>query len=185
MPRSIFRYIVVILFVIIFSFSFGYLRTLFSLKPPDPKIDNTHANKDIVKTQRIELKPGAKLIFLTHFNGCGHEEITEELLEDALFGFTKEELEENMKDWTVEYFSPEQVNLRREVNGSCSEHYYIGIYEGYVALFQGRPGFEGSLIEKTDIMADVLREDDRIILEKGLVIENKQEFLKIREGLTN
>ena len=44
---------------------------------------------------------------------------------------------------------------------------------------------KSSLVERTDIIADTLREDDRLILEKGLTINSEQEFLKIREGLTN
>lgn len=52
-----------------------------------------------------------------------------------------------------------------------------------MALFQGIPGIKAILVEKTDIIADTLREDDRLILEKGLTIKDQEEFLKIREGL--
>ena len=50
--------------------------------------------------------------------------------------------------------------------------------------FQGIPGVKSILIEQTDIIADTLREDDRLILEKGLTINSEEEFLNIREGLT-
>ena len=34
-------------------------------------------------------------------------------------------------------------------------------------------------------MADILRYEDRVTLEKGVIIEDKREFLQIKEGLAN
>jgi hypothetical protein len=185
MPRNIFRYIIIIIFIITISFSYGYLKTFLSVKNPRGNVNLDYLEQNVSKMPEIKLNAGAKLIYLTYYVGCG-DEITEvKYLDDKYIGYTKSGLEEHERDWEIESFTPDEVKLKREVHGICNNHYYIGIQNGYVALFQGIPGMKSSLVERTDIIADTLREDDRLILEKGLTINSEQEFLKIREGLTN
>ena len=186
MPRNLFRYIIIIFFIIIVSFGYGYLKTFLLLKQP-LEYNNVH-NKGqdaVIKTSEMKLIKGAKLIYITFYTGCGDEIIEKKDIDEKYIGLTKAELEQNEEDWFIDNFTPNEAILKREQNGICNNHYYVGIKDGYVALFQGIPGFQSTLIEKTSIIVDTLREDDRLILEKGLIINDKQEFLKIREGLTN
>lgn len=185
MPRNFFRYIIIIMFVITVSFSYGYLRTFLSIKNPDENANLDYLEQNVSKMPEMKLNAGAKLIYITYYVGCGDEITEEKNIDDKYVGYTKSELEQHEKDWDIDSFTPDEVKLKREIHGICNNHYYIGIQNGYVALFQGIPGIESTLVERTDIIADTLREDDRLILEKGLVIYGEQEFLKIREGLTN
>jgi len=187
MPRKLFRYIIVIVFFMILSFGYGYLREVFSFKKATPDNYNARDQRDVVrvKDQETTLRADAVVLYTVYYTGCGHEYTEEKAIEDRFVGLSKEELEEQIKDWAVVYFTPQQINLRRNIEGLCDEHYYIGIYQGYVALFKGEPGLESTPVEMTDIIVDVLREDDRNLLEQGMIIESKEEFMKIREGLTN
>jgi len=185
MPRYFFRYVIVVIFIIIISFSYGYLKTFLSIKSPNGNANPDYLEQNISKMQEVKLNAGAKLIYLTYYVGCGDEITEEKYLDDKYIGYTKSELEQHERDWEIDSFTPDEVKLKREIHGICSNHYYIGIQNGYVAFFQGIPGIQSTLVERTDIIADTLREDDRLILEKGLTINDEQEFLKIREGLTN
>ena len=185
MPRIILRYIIILIFVITISFSYGYLKTLLSIKNPDRNTNLDYIEQNVSKMPEMKLNAGAKLIYSTFYVGCGDEVTEEKSIEDRHIGYTKSKLEQDERDWDIVNFTPDEVKLKREVHGICSNHYYIGIQNGYVALFQGIPGMQSTLVERTDIIADTLREDDRMVLEKGLIINNEQEFLKIREGLTN
>lgn len=184
MPKNIYKYIFIIFTVAIIAFVLGYMRTFVSLDVPNKELE-IKQNEDVGKIDKARLNSEANLIFKTYYSKCGHE-ITEKKSSNATFsGCTKEQLADKLSDWEIESFTPEQVILKREVDNICDEHYYIGIKDGYVALFQGRPDLPSKVIEQTDIIADVLREEDRAILEKGLIINSKEEFLKIREGLTS
>lgn len=186
MPRNLFRYIIIIFFIIIVSFGYGYLKTFLLLKQP-LEYNNVH-NKGqdaVIKTSEMKLTTGAKLKYITFYIGCGDEITEEKNIDKKYIGLTKAELQQIEEDWCIDNFTPDEVILKREKNGICDNHYYVGIKDGYVALFQGIPGLQSTLIEKTGIMVDILRQDDRLILEKGLIINDKQDFLKIREGLTN
>ncbi|HHX23143.1 MAG: BofC C-terminal domain-containing protein [Tepidanaerobacteraceae bacterium] len=185
MPRFFYRYLIIGLCIIIISFGYGYLKTLLSLNNTNGNENSDYLEQNVIQTPQIKLNSKAKLKYITFYMGCGDEIIEEKNIDEKYVGITKSDFQKVESDWIIESFTSEEAVLRREINGICSNHYYIGINNGYVALFQGIPGMQSSLMEQTDILADILREDDRQILEKGLILNDKQEFLKIREGLTN
>ncbi len=185
MPKCLFRYVVAVIFVVIMGFSYGYLKAFLPIKNPNENINPNHIEKNTSIMQETKLNPRAKFIYHTYYLGCGDELIEEKYFGDKYTDCTKDELAQFESDWEIVSFTPNEVKLRREVNGICNNHFYIGVQDGYVSFFQGIPGVQSILIEQTDIIVDILREDDRSILEKGLVVSDKDEFLKIREGLTN
>jgi len=184
MPRKIFRYIIIITVFLVISFSYGVLKTFLSIKEPNKNTNINNIEHNVSQISEMKLNPGAKLIYTTYYIKCNDEIIQEKTIDDELIGCTKSELEQLEKDWNIVNFTPDEVSLIREIDDICDNHYYIGIHNGYVAFFQGIPDIKSVLIEQTDIISDTLREDDRLILEKGLTVNDEQEFLKIREGLT-
>lgn len=184
MPRNIHRYIFIVLGIMILGFTLGYLKTFVSLDMPGKK-DIKQRNQNVSRVNQVRLTPQTIFIFKTYYTKCGHEKTEKKLSNNTFSGYTKKQLANEIKNWEIESFTPEEVVLKRQVENVCDEHYYIGIEDGYVALFQGKPDLPSKIIEKTDIIVDVLRKEDRAILEKGLVINNKSEFLKIKEGLTS
>ncbi|WP_422444059.1 BofC C-terminal domain-containing protein [Thermoanaerobacterium sp. DL9XJH110] len=186
MPKKLFRYIIFILVFAVLSFGYGYFKTFVSLREPSPDINQNRGEEEEANfTPETKLKTGAKFVFVIFYSKCGHEIKSEETAPEKYEGFTRAQLEQEMAGWEIRSFTSEEVILRKQVDDICNEHYYIGLKDGYVALFQGIPGVASKVIEKTDILADTLREEDRNLLEKGLIITGREEFLKIREGLTN
>jgi len=184
MPKNFLKYTVILAVIIVIGFSYGYLKTFLSITEPKENNDVKNAEHEVIQIPEIRLKAGARLIYTTYYIKCNDEIIEEKIIDEKLIGCTKSQLEQLENDWEITNFTPEEVSLTRQINDICPNHYFIGIQDGYVTLFQGIPGIKSILIEQTDILADTLREDDRLILEKGLIIKDEQEFLKIREGLT-
>lgn len=184
MPKNIFKYISIFIIVIAVGFSYGYLKTIFSVKEPKRNLDVNNVEQNVAQVPEMRLEAGARLIYITYYIKCGDEITEEKTIDEKFIGCTRSELQQLEKDWEITDFTPKEVSLTRQINDICENHYYIGIQDGYVALFQGIPGVKSILIEQTDIIADTLREDDRLILEKGLTINSEEEFLNIREGLT-
>lgn len=187
MPKKLFSFLILFIILMAAGFITGYLKTFISLRENHTGINQTENidNHDVSNIQEIKLKPGAKMIYVTFYSGCGHETREEKTAEDRFTGFTKKQLEKELEDWEIESFTPDEVILKKQVDGICGDHYYIGLSDGYVTLFRGLPGERSEVVEKTEILADTLREEDRAMLEKGIIINSREEFLKIREGLTN
>lgn len=187
MPRkSLYRYMAVVAIFIVISFSYGYLNTLFTLKKPHAYTKPIDDQGEIV-VQLPEIRSTSETVvrYNTYYTDCDHITISEEVLDQSLVGLTKEEYISLVEDWRVTSFTPEEIILERQRVGVCEEHYYVGIQNGYVTLFQGAPGINSTIVEQTEIVADKLRGEDRALLEKGLVIADKEEYLQIREGLAN
>lgn len=182
MPKKIVIFIFMVALLISAGFFFGYYSAMFESKKPD---DRPLKNTETIQLPEETLKPGARIIFITRYKECGHEKQNEILADEKYVGYTKSILQEEFKDWKIESFSNGKAVLTKTIDGICEEHYYIGLYEGYVALFQGKPGKVSKLLELTDIKAGILKEEDRRLLERGIVINSRDEFLKIREGLTH
>ncbi|HHY03849.1 MAG TPA: hypothetical protein GX534_01500 [Thermoanaerobacterales bacterium] len=185
MPKKLFRYIIIVGLFVVVGFAFGYLKTFFSFKEPGQINKMEEVQENVSLSKEATINPNTKIIYITYCTKCGHKMINESSADEKLIGMTKDELKKHLIDWNIESFSSDEVVLNRQVDTICDQHYYIGIQDGFVALFNGIPGEVSKAVETTDILADTLREEDRALLEKGLVITSKDEFLKIREGLSN
>ena len=56
MPRNIFRYIIIIIFIITISFSYGYLKTFLSVKKPDGNANLDYLEQNVTQMPEMKLK---------------------------------------------------------------------------------------------------------------------------------
>lgn len=184
--KNMYIYITAVLVFTILGFSYGYLNTLFSFQKPQSYMKSgTDEGKVVTQSPQIVTSPHTMIKYITRYSGCDHTVSSEELLDPSLIGFTKDEYMGLVDDWSVTGFSPEEIILERKIVGVCDEHYYVGVHNGCVTLFRGAPDFDSTIIEQTEIPVDKLRGEDRALLEKGLVIVDKEEYLTIREGFAH
>ncbi|HHX02632.1 MAG TPA: hypothetical protein GX739_08255 [Firmicutes bacterium] len=66
---------------------------------------------------------------------------------------------------------------------SAAEQLYVGIHDQYVAIFKGRPGVGGILVEKTEIPIDKLPEFEVRNLRAGIPFASEEQKYSILEGL--
>jgi len=185
MPKLICKYLACAVLIMALGFGFGYFRTLFEIKEkPTDFLEEQH-NQNVITYEETRLEPEAKIVFISLYKKCGHEQITEETIDENYVGLTKEQLSTKYYEWGINNFTPKEVILKRDIDDICENHYFVGIKDGYVVLFQGIPGVSEKVIEMTDILADTLREEDLELLKNGLVIPNREKFLEIKEGLSS
>ena len=185
MPKLFFKYLICTVLIMALGLSYGYFRAFFELKERPTDLPEEQHNQNVITYEDVKLEPGAKIIFVSLYKKCGHELIKEEIIDESFIGFTKEQLSTKYYEWNVDSFTPREVILKRDIDDICEDHYFVGIKDGYVALFRGIPGVSENVIEITDILADTLREEDLETLKSGLVIQNREKFLEIREGLSS
>lgn len=187
MPNKFYRILALFMMIIVGGFCIGYLKTFMSLRNDNSglNIPGKVENHNVSSIEEMKLNPDAKIIYITYYTGCGHEIREEKTAGDRFAGVTKSQLKKDLGDWEIESFTPDEVILKKRVEGICDNHYYIGLRNGYVTLFRGIPGVRSEVVEKTEILAETLKEEDRTMLEKGIVINSIKEFQEIREGLTN
>jgi hypothetical protein len=137
----------------------------------DAKI-KVNADTDIVQ----------KILYLK----CGDEEVFRTKPAERLVGLSYEQVQKVYAGWLIEKFDTNEIEMSLQVNSLCREHannMYIGVHDGYIAVYYGKPGSKAVLKEVTSIATTQLTEIDLAELQKGLVVHSKEELLKTIEGM--
>lgn len=177
---------IAIIGIIVFTVTFLYFSQTHIHHEAEPPQSTENEEELIEESQEVVLIPEAKLIFKTYYEECGHLIEEEKPLLEDLIGANRKKIEEKYPKWTIISFEKDLVELKKVEEGLCPEHYFIGIKDGYVTLFQGKPGTSNAkIIEKTDVSVDSLRQTDKLLLEKGIEVYGREQLKKVREGFTN
>ena len=138
---------------------------------PEGKI-KINANTDLVQ----------KIIYLK----CSEEEILRTKPTEKLIGLTIYQLQKVYQGWVFDKFDSDEVDMTLKVDSYCREHannMFIGISDGHVAIFYGKPGSKPIIKEKTNIKASQLMTEDVEELKNGITVGSKEELLRTLEGM--
>jgi len=136
----------------------------------------------------ITVTPQTKVYYQVKYQDCGHVETLEQKPTQDLIGLSEAAVKDVFEGWSVDNFNKEKVTLTLPVEGACSQcadKLYLGIKDGYVAIYQGVPGKGTTVKKKTAIDVADLPETERTKLQQGIVVESEQEALEILEGLAS
>lgn len=142
------------------------------------KIDNVVKNDISVgaNSEEEKISPNATLILKKTYKECGHSVKDYAAIPEELVNLTKEELEEQYKDWKVEKFTPLDITLTKEIEGKCNEHYILKLKDGVIAIYEEKEDESEVLKEMTGISTEYLTENDKMELEKGIKVYGKEEL---------
>ena len=142
------------------------------------KIENVMKN-DIsidINSEEEKISPNATLILKKTYKECGHSIKDYAAIPEELVNLTKEELEEQYKDWKVEKFTPLDITLTKEIEGKCNEHYILKLKDGVIPIYEEKEDESEVLKEMTGISTEYLTENDKMELEKGIKVYGKEEL---------
>lgn len=177
--------------VIVVGFALGYLGTYRFMKGGDllPVPPAPHTIPEAVPGgtgNGFYVDSSTMITYRIIYKECGHEQITEGPAPAELLGLGREDLERMEWKWTVSGFEPGHVTLARIQEGLCPEdetYRWIGIMDGYIAVFYGKPRPDAHLKERTNIRASTLYQEDRVRLERGVWVKGDREVEAVLEGL--
>ena len=119
--------------------------------------------------------PNTLLTFKTFYKKCGHTIDVKEEITENLVNKTETQLRESFKDWQMKNFSAKQVELYKEKDEICNEHYIIKEKNGYVAIYLLDRNQKETLQEVTQIAVVYLPQTDQMQLKEGIKVVGKQE----------
>ncbi len=139
----------------------------------------------VVNSKEEKIGTNTQVILKTTYSMCEHEE--EKIEEQAnVINMNKEELEKVYSGWNIVKFSEDEVNLEKEINGICGEHYVISEENGVVVVYKKILDEETGEVSKetvrtTDISVEYLPEEDLTNIRSGEEIYGKEELNKFLE----
>lgn len=146
------------------------------------EISTNNLNIVETNTNEIRISPNAFITFKEVYSKCGHT--TEEFVEvpKEFVNLTENELKEKYKEWTVEKFTDTDIILKKEVDGSCNEHYIVKDVNGVVTVYQVLEDGTQKEYLVTDIATEYLTDTDKISMEKGIEVNGKQNLNQLIEN---
>ncbi|MDR7865227.1 MAG: BofC C-terminal domain-containing protein [Sporomusaceae bacterium] len=117
---------------------------------------------------------------------CGDEETFHSKPADNLVGLTAAQVQKVYTGWTMDKFDTQEAVLSLKIDSYCREHAnntFIGVKDGYVAVYSGRPGPRAIVKEITRIPVQQLTIEDIEELKRGMVVKSREELLRTLEGM--
>ena len=138
---------------------------------------------NIIETNSYQerLSPNCTLTLKTYYKECGHIKNEYYVIGEELVNKTKEDIEKVYGEYSVSKFSSSSVELYREVNNQCGEHYVVKNVDDNIEIYKLLESGEEILFEKTDISIIYLTEADKEKIRNGIEINGKEELNKFLE----
>ncbi len=183
-------FFILVIFVAIISASIGY--NMYDRKNNDNNIIQykEEANTDFFKQQEepvdnitvAKITPSTKMTYEYFYKDDSITEVVEDVPPYFLIDLTRNDLETNFKDWQIKSFSPKEVVLQKVIEGDSTQHYIIGEYEGYIAVYYEKEINGTKLKEITDIPLEGLSEEEQQKIKEGIKITGKDELMRFLES---
>jgi hypothetical protein len=163
-------------------FGYGYISRTppiidYRAQPLSEKVQNDANVKITAETMLHQ-----KLIY----QKCGDQENLRARPSENYIGMTLTQIQSAYPAWTIDYFDASEVRMTLLIDNFCREHangMYLGAKDGYVTVFYGKPGIKPIVKEVTKIATKQLLAEDVTELEKGIVVNTKEELLRTLEGM--
>ena len=143
--------------------------------------DSNAENGTVVKTSSVDEKttPNTTIIFESYYSKCGHSKIRSEKISSEYVNKTKVEIQKIYSDWEIKSFSSDRIELYKNENSLCGNHYIIKDEDGYVTVYNINKDGQEVLSDKTDISTKYLPKDDNDLLKNGIKANSTSQLEQI------
>jgi len=117
---------------------------------------------------------------------CNDVEVLRSKPADNLIGLNYYQVQKAYQGWTIDKFDNLEVDMTLKVDSYCREHannMFIGVKDGHVTVFYGKPGPKALVKEVTKIPVSKLHPQDVEELKRGMVVQSREELLQTLEGM--
>lgn len=157
-----------------------YINTFNNVKQEENKIYYKNEEKILkVSSKEEKTSPNAEIVFSTYYTKCGHMEVNKQEIEKDDINKSENEIKEKYKDWIVKKFTPSEIQLYKESNTICKNHYIVKEKDGIVTIYVLDENNNETLKEETDISTKYLPEEDKKLLEKGIKVNSYTELQRV------
>lgn len=150
--------------------------------------NQTFSNNMIIQEQNIKLPaietsniekekttPNTLMIYKTYYTKCNHYVKEYKDIDVSLVNLTEDELEEMFKNkWDIDKFSSEEIEVSKEVEEYCNEHYKIKLENSTIVIYRIDENGVETEYEHTGITTEYLTEEDILKLTQGIFVYGKE-----------
>ncbi len=132
-------------------------------------------------SNNILVSPNAQIVIYTHYRACNHDKKTIEDVPKEIVNMNENEVRKYYKDYEIKDFSQHYIELYKEDEGICDEHYVIREKNGVLIVYKQDENKKEDIYEETEISYQYLTDTDKITISNGLEVVGKENLNKIIE----
>lgn len=118
--------------------------------------------------------PNTLIIYKTYYTKCKHYVQEYKDIDASLVNYTKEEIEEKCREWDIEKFSSKEIEISKEVEAFCGEHYKLKLENNVIVIYNVDENGIETEYEQTGITTEYLTEEDILKLTTGIYVYGKE-----------
>ena len=159
------------------ALAFGLMTETAEAPETTPKILNVSPPASVgAAEQKAKVAPGCEIIQTMAFTRCGHSVTRRVLAPDALTGADFAAVQDYYELWQLESFSPDRLEMRREIPLFCPIHTVVGVNEaGDAVLMRNMYGDGMAVVKDTARTLDGFDPDMREELLRGIGFDTEQQ----------
>ena len=123
-----------------------------------------------ILNQEEKTTPNTLMIYKTYYTKCKHFVQEYKNIDATLVNLTENELKEKSRQWDIDKFSSEEVEMSQEKLGFCGEHYKIKLENNAIVIYNVDEDGVESEYEHTEITREYLTDADILRLTSGIYI---------------
>lgn len=135
---------------------------------------------------QVRVAPQTKIQQIYEYRLCKDEKTETSFPSAELIGLEYGQFEQVYPGWEIAAFTETEVKLILPVDDFCpwhKNHRFIGEKDGVVAIYCGKPDDRPVLTQQTDVQLSSLHPQVAEEIKQGLRFENKEEMLRLLEGI--
>lgn len=187
--KNFFIAIFILIFIVLLcslSVILGYkLYQPINFAKTEPILDlNAQKEKEetVAKLSVSKINPSTKMVYEYYYKDDSVTEKIEDTPPYFLLDLTREEIEKQFDEWKVKSFSDREVVLQMVLEGESTQHYIIGEYDGYVAVFYEKEIDGNNLKDITGTPISSLPLEEQKKIKSGIKISGEKELYKYLEN---
>lgn len=133
-------------------------------KPSSPKAITIHS-------PQAQIAANTDVVQKTTYLRCNDEQVFNGKAPADMIGLNQEQLRQTYPEWTINQFDPHELQISIRIDALCREHasnLYLGISDGFVAIFNGTPVMKPVVKEVTKIRVAELAPEEAEKLRRGV-----------------
>lgn len=132
-------------------------------------------------TEEEKTTPNTLIIYKTYYTMCNHYVKEYDNIDASLVNCTEKELKEKCKKWDIDKFSSEEIEMSKEKEDFCGEHYKIKLENSAIVIYSIDKNGVETEYEHTGITTEYLTQEDILKLTQGIYVYGKENLTSIIE----
>ena len=136
---------------------------------------------EISAVEEEKTTPNTLIVYKTYYTKCKHYIKEYKNIDISLVNLTEKEFKEKCREWKIDSFSIEELEVSKEEEKFCDEHYKLKLENNVIVIYNVDENGIETEYEHTGITTEYLTEEDILKLTTGIIVFGKENLTAVIE----